>query len=116
MLGRLEQLPEYLEAKPEERSKVELQLQLKDAELSRNEGERTEVVAELCLYGTDEAIDAYEKYARANIVEIGGQGGNLGELKLALRQSIYKTHIKANEANLAIWNDPKYLTESSPEK
>ena len=113
MLGRLEQSPEYMRAKPEERSQVEQQLQLKDAELSNNEGDRTEVVASLCLYGTDEAIDAYTRYAKANME---GKGGDLGELILALRRSIYKTHIKADEADLAIWNDPKYLNKSSQAK
>ena len=110
ILGRLEQSPQYLAAKPEERSQVEWQLMLKDNEASRNWGERTEVVASLCLYGTDEAIDAYARYARANIE---GQDADLGELVLALRQSIYKTtHVKVNEADVAIWNDPKYLSKS----
>jgi len=104
MLGRLLLSPEYMKAKPEERR----QLELKDAELAKNEGDRTEIVASLCLYGTDEAVDAYTEYARANAE---GQGGDLGELILSLRQSIYKTHIKANEADLAIWNDPKYLNQ-----
>jgi len=107
MLGRLEQSPELTNAKPEERPQLEQQLQLKDAELVKNEGDRTEVVAKLCLYGTDEAIHAYAKYAKANA---GPTGGDLGELVLALRQSISKsTDIKASEADLAIWNDPKYL-------
>jgi len=105
MLGRLLLSPEYIRAKPEERP----QLELKDAELAKNEGVRTEIVASLCLYGTDEAVDAYIKYARANAE---GKGGDLGELILSLRQSIYKdTDIKANGADLAIWNDPKYLNQ-----
>jgi hypothetical protein len=86
---------------------------LKDAELSRNEGERTEVVASLCLYGTDEAIDAYVKYAKANAE---GKGGDLGQLIRDVRQSIYPTHMETDEANLAIWNDPKYLRKSSSTK
>jgi len=113
MLGRLELSPEYLKAKPEERAALESQLAFKDAELSKNEGDRTEVVASLCLYGTDEAINAYVKYAKANTV---GKGGDLGELILGLRQSIYPTHITVNEADLAIWNDPKYLSRLSPAK
>jgi len=104
MLGRLLLRPEYMKARPEERP----QLELKDAALAKNEGERTEIVASLCLYGTDEAVDAYTKYARANAE---GKGGDLGELILSLRRSIYRTHINANEADLAIWNDPKYLNQ-----
>ena len=104
MLGRLLLVPEYIKAKPEERTQIEM----KNAGLAENEGDRTEVVASLCLYGTDEAVDAYTKYARANAE---GKGGDLGELILSLRQSIYKTHINANEADLAIWNDPKYLNK-----
>ena len=39
MLGRLLLSPEYIKAKPEERP----QLELKDAELAKNEGVRTEI-------------------------------------------------------------------------
>jgi hypothetical protein len=119
ILGRLlEQSPEYAKARPEERPQVERELwatgRLTDAKLSKNEGDRTEVIASLCLYGTDEAIDAYAKYAKANVE---GKGGDLGGLIVDLRQSIYKeTHIAADEANLTIWNDPKYLKKSSAAK
>jgi hypothetical protein len=114
LLGRLEQSPELLKANSEERSQLETQLQLKDSELSKNEATRTEVIASLCLYGTDDAIDAYAKYAKANVER---KGGDLGELILALRRSIYETsHITADEANLTIWNDPKYLMSSSSAK
>jgi len=113
LLGRLEQSPEYIRAKPEERSQVESQISLKDDELTRNEGDRTEVVASLVLFGTDEAIAAYAKYAKANVE---GKGGDLGQLILDLRQSISKTHIKTCEADLAIWNDPKCLNQLSQAK
>jgi len=117
ILGRLlEQSPEYAKAKLEERPQVESKLSaaglLTDPALSKNEGERTEVIASLCLYGTDGAIDAYAKYARANAE---GKGGDLGELIVDLRHSIYnETQVKADKADLAIWNDPKYLPKSSP--
>jgi len=58
-LGRLELLPEYSRASGEER----IQLERKNPELSKINGERFAVVAQLVLYGTDEAIDAYAKYA-----------------------------------------------------
>lgn len=116
--GLLDRSPEYAKARPEERSEVERKLwaagQLTDPTLSKNEGERTEIVASLCLYGTDEAIHAYAKYARANME---GKGGDLGELVTDLRHSIYKeTRIAADEADLSIWNDPKYFKKSSAAK
>jgi hypothetical protein len=101
LLGRVKSL-ERLKANPEELLQSRLQL---ESDLANNERERTEVIASLCLYATDEAIDAYAKYARSNI---DGNGGNLGELILALRRSIYKTsHITADEANLTIWYEVK---------
>jgi hypothetical protein len=106
LLGRYEQTPEYVKASPAERSQLEMQYSLKDVDLTKNEGERTETISQLCLYGTDAAIDAYVKYAKANA---GGTGGDLGQLILELRQSISPTHLEATEADLAIWNDPKYL-------
>src|SRR5271166_4957616 len=72
LLGLLEQSPEMLKAKPEERPQLENKLQLTDPELTKNERDRTEVVASLCLYGTDEAIDAYTTYAKANVEGKGG--------------------------------------------
>ena len=115
MLGHLEQSPEYLAAKPEQRAHVEEQLQLKDLELTTNEGERTEVIAFLGLFGADEAIDAYAEYARANMTK---EGGDLGQLVLALRRSVFKqkTHIKADEAYEAIWNVKKEPRKPSAEK
>ena len=75
------------------------------------------MVASLCLYGTDEAIDAYEKYTKDNLDK--KKGGDIGELILDLRKSLDQkersyqdTHITADEAKLAIWNDPKYLKNS----
>ena len=101
----LQQSREYLAAKPEARHQVEQRLQERfqmDPELSKNEGERTEVVASLCLFGTDEAIHAYAQYAKANM---RGEGGDVGQLVLALRHSVFKqTHIAADEAYEAIWN------------
>ncbi|HXX18639.1 MAG TPA: hypothetical protein VEJ46_04495 [Candidatus Acidoferrum sp.] len=119
ILGRLlEQFPEYVKVKdkPDERRRVEQELsaagRLTSPELSKNEGQRTEVVAALCLYGPDEAIDAYAKYATANMGR--REGGDVGQLILDLRRSIdRKTHITAEQADLAIWMDPKYLTEAS---
>lgn len=117
MVGRLEQSPQYLKAKQEKRTNMELQqleqkMMLQDAEMVDNEGERTKLVASLYVYGTDEAIDAYVEYARANTKR---EGGDLGKLVLGLRKSIYsKSRIKeggamTSEADMAIWNDPKYL-------
>jgi hypothetical protein len=110
LLGRYEETSEFLNAKPGERQQLESQFQFKDPALTENEGKRTEIIASLCLYGTDEAIDAYVKYARANAER---RGGDLGELVFQLRQSITRTHIKPGDANLAIWQDPKYLEGSS---
>jgi hypothetical protein len=120
ILGRLlERQPEYVKARPEEQYQVEQELsaagRLRSAELSKNEGTRTEIVASLCLYGTDEAIDAYAKYAEAN-TRPHGQGGDLGELIVDLRRSISKTSVKPRKADLAIWNDRKYLEESASAK
>jgi hypothetical protein len=116
LLGRLEQSPELLKADARQRPQLEMQMQLKNVELARNEGRRTEVIASLCLYGTDEAIDAYAKYAEAELNNTG-EGGNLGELITVLRRSIYKTsRISADEANLSIWRNPKYLGKSSSAK
>jgi hypothetical protein len=51
------------------------------------------LVAFLYVYGTDKPIDAYAEYARANTK---GEGGDLGELVLGLRKSIYnKSHLRA---------------------
>lgn len=104
--------PEYVQAKTaEERCRVEEELSatawLGNRELTKNAGERTEIIASLCLYGTDEAIDAYVQYSHASAEQ---KRWNLGELIKQLRHSIYdKTHLDPNDANLAIWNDPKYL-------
>jgi len=111
ILGRVEMTPEWKKAKknPQEQH----QLELKNTELSENEGDRTEIVSLLCLYGTDDAVKAYFNYAKENL-DPKGQGGDLGKLILALRRSIYpKTHTTAKEANLAIWYDAKYLNKSS---
>jgi hypothetical protein len=119
ILGRLlDQAPEYAKAKPEEKHQVEQMLmdsgRLTSPELSKNEGDRTEVIAELCLYGTDEAIHAYAAYAKANAERTGG---DLGRLVLGLRHSIdAKTQVSAGEADLAIWNEPKYLQNAPPAK
>jgi hypothetical protein len=111
LLGRFEQTsPQYLAAKPEERGQLESQFSLKDAELTRNEGERTEIVASLCVFGTDDAIKAYAEYAKANAE---GSGGDFPKLVLGLRQSIFKaTRVTVPDAGIAIWNDPRYLTKS----
>lgn len=110
----LNQFPEYRNAKLEEQHQVEQQLsnagRLTSPKLSENEAERTKWVAALCLYGTDKAIDAYAKYASANVE---GKGGRIGELILGLRESVFeKTHVTADEADLAVWNEPKYLNKS----
>jgi hypothetical protein len=83
-------------------------LESKDAGLTKNEGERTEIVASLGVFGTDEAFEAYAKYAKANAER---KGGDLGQLVLDLRRSIFKTTtpMTAREASLTIWQDPRYL-------
>lgn len=107
MLGRFEQSPQYKAAKPEEQDQLESQFQLRDAELTKNEGERTEIVASLCVFGTDDAVEAYAEYAKANAERIGG---DFPKLVLGLRQSIFKTtHVTVPEAGVAIWQDPRYL-------
>jgi hypothetical protein len=117
ILGRLEQSPQYLKAKQENRTAQELnqleqQMMLQDDDMVKNEGKRTELVASLYVYGADEANDAYVEYARANTKQ---EGGDLGKLVLGLRKSIYRksrikeSGTKTSEADMAIWNDPKYL-------
>jgi hypothetical protein len=109
LLGHLQLSPEW---KKTQNHHEQDQLVLNDLELSRNEGNRTEVVALLCLYGTDDAVEAYARWARENI-NADEQGGNLGALVLALRKSIYPgTLTTADQANLAIWFDSKYLKKS----
>jgi hypothetical protein len=111
LLGRFEQTsPQYLAAKPEERSQLESQFSLKDAELTKNEGERTEIVASLCVFGTDDAIKAYAEYAKKNAE---GEGGDFPKLVLGLRQSVFKTtHVTVPETGIAIWQDPRYIEKS----
>ena len=108
--GRIEMSPEGLKAtSPEEKS----QLYLRNPEFQSNEGARTRIVALLCLYGTDKAVNAYAQWA-AEETEPNGNGGNLGELILRLRESLVSTKITENEANLAIWYNRKYLEKPAP--
>ena len=112
LLGRFLQSPQYLAAKLEAHGQMESHFQMTDAEMTRNEGERTEIVASLCALGTDEAIQAYAEYAKANA---SGIGGDFPTLVLGLRQSIFKTtRVTVAQAGIAIWNDPRYLNKESP--
>ena len=97
MQWRIENTPDWKEAKNDQE---QYQLVLNDAEMSKNWHDRTEIVAFLCLYGTDDAIKAY-----ANWVDEGSNVEDIGKLILAFRKSIYsETHTTADEANSAIWN------------
>jgi len=102
MQWRIENSPDWKKAKNEQE---QYQMILKDAEMSKNWHDRTEVVAFLFLYGTDDAINAYAKW-----VSEGSNVENIGKLILAFRKSIYpETHTTADDANLTIWNIHKPL-------
>jgi len=111
--GRLEQTPEWKEAKnAQERN----QLAAKNPELSKNWHNRTEIISLLCLYGTDDAIGAYLNWTKEDL-DPKGKGGDLGELVVALRKAIYpKTHTKAGEADAIIWENDTYLRKPSQAK
>ena len=112
--GRVENLPAFAAASPAERG----DLYWKDPALIQNRDERTEIVALLCLYGTDEAIHAYADYS-AKIVGPNAKIDDAGELIVALRRSLSardrrRTTVTSRETNLGIWWDPKFLPVSAP--
>lgn len=87
----------------------------KDPALIENRNRRTEIVALMCLYGTDEAIKAYTDFS-AKAISPNAQVEDVGELIVALRKSLsnrHETSITAREANLGIWWDEKYLPRSA---
>jgi hypothetical protein len=93
----------------------------KDPASIENRNQRTEIVALLCLYGTDEAIKAYSDFS-AKAIGPNTQIDDVGELIVALRRSLTNKHqpshtlITAREANLGIWWEKKFLPVSTAAK
>ena len=86
--------------------------------LKENRNKRTEIVALLCLYGTDEAIKAYAGFS-AKAISPNAQINDVGELIVALRRSLsakHETSVTPREANLGIWWDEKFLPNSAAAK
>jgi hypothetical protein len=113
--GRIEQMFQFRNAKTEEERK---RVYIQDPEYSKNYwDERSEIVALLFMYGTDKAIQAYIDWTKKNL---GGaeEGPDLGKLVVTLRQDILPNEksTTASNANLSIWQNPKYLKRSSQAK
>jgi len=109
ILGRVIMTSKYRTAK---NSDEQNQVIVNNAELSKNWNDRTEIVAFLCLYGTDDAIEAYSDWTKEDLDR--SKGGNLGQLVVALRKAIYpKTLSTPDQANLVIWQDDRYLKKPS---
>lgn len=112
VLGHIEQSPAYIEASTAERSAI----YSKDPDFIQNRAERTQIVALLCLYGTDDAIKAYAEYS-AKAIGPNQQIDDVGELIVALRRSLLdnrerrRTTVTAREANLGIWWATKFLPD-----
>lgn len=110
LMGSLEESPAYVEASATER----IALYSKDPNLIQNRKERTDLVALLCFYGSDEAIEAYTEYS-AKAIGPNQRIDDLGELIVSLRRSLSdkrepgRTTVTPREANLGIWWAAKFL-------
>jgi hypothetical protein len=100
IMGRVMITPEWKKAKD---AQEQNQLLINNPELSSNWHDRTEIVAFLCLYGTDDSIEAYSNWTKEEY-DPNGKGGDFGKLVVALRKAIYpKTLTSPDEANMIIW-------------
>jgi len=110
VLGHIQDSPAFAKASKQEQGA----LYSNDTAYKQNRDERTEIVALLCLYGTDEAIKAYANFS-AKAISPNPQIDDVGELIVALRTSLSskqeprRTIITPREANLGIWWDAKFL-------
>lgn len=109
LLAHIQMSPEWQQAK---NYQEQYQVVIKDAELSKNLSDQKEIATFLCLYGTDEAINAYANFLKEgwDPEKHSAKTPDVGKLVLGLRKSIYsQTDVTAGDANLVIFNDREHL-------